>query len=228
MILIIGAMNEEVEALLEYVNDSETIDLGFIKYYVGKIHGENVAVALSGIGKVNAAFTTTYLSQALKPKLVINIGSAGGLQENQNIGDIVIASKIANHDIYIGDNSNIDLRFQVDIDNELIDIATKSLESLQIPYHIGLTVTGDQFVTLGSYALQNIQTYYPQAICSEMEAVAIAMVCYKLNIPSIILRGLSDITIKAGNEQTFEEYLVTASRKSALLTQEFIKNYIKK
>ncbi len=55
----------------------------------------------SGVGKVNAARTTQILIDKLNVKSVINVGSAGALNPILNIGDIVIAEKLIQHDFDI-------------------------------------------------------------------------------------------------------------------------------
>ncbi len=47
----------------------------------------------SGIGKVAAAIGTTLLLEHCQPDVVINTGSAGGLDPRLNVGDIVVSTE---------------------------------------------------------------------------------------------------------------------------------------
>lgn len=53
----------------------------------------------SGIGKVNAAMSTSILLVKYKPDYVINTGSAGGFHPQLNVGDIVISDEVRHHDV---------------------------------------------------------------------------------------------------------------------------------
>lgn len=53
----------------------------------------------SGIGKVNAAMSTTILIERYHPDLIINTGSAGGLNPELNVGDLVISDDVCHHDV---------------------------------------------------------------------------------------------------------------------------------
>lgn len=222
MILIIGAMHEEVVALTSKMSDVNASTVRDIAVTKGKLGGQDVVVALSGVGKVNAAFTTTALIDSVKPDVVINIGSAGGLLQGQSVGDIVVATNLQYHDLDIGPSTHSDPRFIFETTPELVSVALEVLEASKRPYHVGKIVTGDQFITKHQPQFKTIQTSFPQAICVEMEAAAIAAVCKRSNTPFIVLRSLSDITHAEGNEISFEEYLPVASENSANICLEFV------
>ena len=98
-IAIIGAMAQEVEILLSYMAEPKITEIAGCKIYEGKINNTNIALLQSGIGKTAAAIGTTLLIQLTKPDVVINTGSAGGLDRNLNVGDIVISSDVRHHDV---------------------------------------------------------------------------------------------------------------------------------
>ena len=50
----------------------------------------------SGVGKINAAFTTTQVIQDYKPDLIINFGTAGSLKDS--IGGLVEVNKVVQRD----------------------------------------------------------------------------------------------------------------------------------
>ena len=53
----------------------------------------------SGIGKVNVAISTTLLIEKFNPKLIINTGSAGALDESLSVGDMLISNDVVYHDV---------------------------------------------------------------------------------------------------------------------------------
>ena len=78
MIGIIGAMDEELDAILKEVTDLKEIKLKIRTFYKGYINNKEVVIVKAGIGKVNAAITTTLLIENFKVSSIINIGVAGG------------------------------------------------------------------------------------------------------------------------------------------------------
>ena len=65
---------------------------------------------------------------------------------------------------------------------------------------------------------------FPDALCSEMEAAAVANTCWRMNVPFVVIRSISDFPHTGENEMTFEEYLVYAARNSAIVTQALVKS----
>lgn len=222
MILIIGAMQEEVDALVKRMNNVKHETIQSIALVQGTLANKDVSVALSGVGKVNAAFVATTLIQDLKPEHVINIGSAGGLLDGQKVGDVVVAKTLQYHDLDIGPNTHTDPRFIFACSHDLVNHAITILKTHDIAYHQGLIVTGDQFITKHQPQFKTIQANFPQAICVEMEAAAIGAVCARTQTPFIVLRSLSDITYEDENQVSFEEYLHVASANSARICEYFV------
>lgn len=56
----------------------------------------------------------------------------------------------------------------------------------------------------------------------EMEAAAIAQVCYQFKVPFVIIRALSDIAGKK-SEVSFEKFLPIAAKNSSALIEEMLK-----
>ena len=101
MIAIIGAMKVEIDALLDRMSEVQACPVQKISFYTGKLAGEPVVVTQSGVGKTLAAMSTTLLLEHFDVDGVINIGTAGGLLENQEVLDVVISTRIAHHDVNV-------------------------------------------------------------------------------------------------------------------------------
>ena len=218
-IAIIGAMEEEVTLLRSKLNNLTTeIHAGF-EFYLGKIGQTEVALLRSGIGKVNAAISTTLLLELYQPDYVINTGSAGGFHTDLNVGDIVISSSVCHHDVdvtpfgyQLGQVPGSPACFMPD--KYLIQVAQQAIESLQEVVHMhGLIATGDRFMHQAEDVTQTRKNF-PDMIACEMEAAAVAQVCHSFSTPFVIIRSLSDIAGKE-NAITFEKYLEQAATHSA-------------
>ena len=70
-----------------------------MEFCEGTLHGKQVVVVRSGIGKVNAAVCTQILADDFQVEAVINTGIAGSLKAEINIGDIVLATDTLQHDM---------------------------------------------------------------------------------------------------------------------------------
>jgi len=71
---IIGAMQQEVAILKDALEQCQEVSKGGCTYYSGSIHGVDVVLLQSGIGKVAAAIGTTILLDEYQPDVVINTG----------------------------------------------------------------------------------------------------------------------------------------------------------
>ena len=151
-IAIIGAMEEEVTILRDKLENREQEVIAGSEFTKGKYNGVEVVLLKSGIGKVNAALSTTLLLDRYKPDYVINTGSAGGFHPSLNVGDVVISSEVRHNDVDVtvfgyeyGQVPGLPAAY---IPNEmLVDIAVKKAAEINgIQVVKGLIVTGDSFL----------------------------------------------------------------------------------
>ena len=226
MIGIIGAMEEEVQALLDKMTLQETMIKKDYKFYIGYIANKACVLVQGGIGKVNAAMSATLLFENYDIDALINIGTAGGLDINENVGDVVISTEVAYHDVDVtacnyqyGQMAGMPATFKAD--EKLIDLTQEILDKQENHVHLGLVVSGDTFVSQ-KYHVEHILTHFKEAKCADMEAAAIAQVSTIYKIPFIITRSLSDIFGKGNNDIQFDEYLKVASVASANMCEALI------
>lgn len=227
MIGIIGAMEEEVSALKDLM-DIDHIDekQGYI-YHVGKMADKGIVLVQGGIGKVNATISTTLLLTNYDIDFVINIGSAGGLKDYQEVGDVVISDRVVHHDVDVsafgrelGQVPGLPTYFKAD--NELLETVKEVLSKKSIQSYVGLIASGDQFVSKESQ-VNHILNNFSDAMCCEMEAASVAQVCHVFNKRFIITRSLSDVFNKGDSSIQFDEYLKKASINSAQMCLELVK-----
>jgi adenosylhomocysteine nucleosidase len=220
---IIGAMDEEVSILKAKLVNIKTTNIAGCEFYQGLLNGKEVIITKSGIGKVAAAVATTLLLERFQPDTIINTGSAGGYDTNLNVGDIVISTEVRFHDVdltafgyEIGQMAQLPPAFEAD--KQLIDVAQDAAQTIKDLNIIqGLICTGDIFMAdpeKAEIARQN----FPTMVACEMEAAAIAQVCYQFNVPFVIIRSLSDIAGKK-SELSFEQYLPIAAENASILVE---------
>lgn len=151
-----------------------------------------VSARLSGIGKVNAARTTTEMILQDHPDCIINSGVAGSFSPLVRVGDIVIGSSVAYHDVWCGDGN---ARGQVQGLPERFEADPRLLELASPLGHVGLIATGDEFVDTPE-ADARIAALYPEALAVDMESAAIAQVCYLYHMPFLSMRVISDVQVE--------------------------------
>ncbi len=217
MIAIIAAIQAEIDALLKLLKDDTKCTLDGISFWQGHIGEMAVVLMQSGVGKVNAAMSTTLLIKHYAPEVIVNIGTAGGLCEDEQIFDLVIADQVVQYDFdtsYVDGAEGIG-RF-VPCDKALCMYCEAVCKALKMNYHTGLIASGDQFVGRDSQ-LRALLQRFPKAKCAEMEAGAIAQVCAHFAIPFAMVRSLSDIAFQEKSNLSFWEYAEQASKRSAAI-----------
>jgi len=223
---MIAAMNEEVESIKKIMKDISIKTIYELQFIQGKINEKYVVLAKCGVGKVNAARTAQILLDNFDIEYVINVGTAGSLNENIEIGDIVIAEKLVQHDFDItaagrkkGYITGVGKYFYSD--KNLIEKAKNVIGEMNENFNafVGTIVTGDIFVQ--DIQVKNKIKSEFNADCAEMEGAAIAQVCMLDNIPFIVIRSISDKP-NGNNAVDFEKYLELACERYAKFIDFFI------
>lgn len=224
MIGIICAMEKETEAMFSHMENKQDKKLFHMNIHEGIISGKEVVIANSGVGKVNAAISTTLLLSHYDIDILINVGVAGGLLESQNPLDVIIAHRVIQHDF---DTSPIDgddgLGMVIDCDEQLAKKFKKYVDSTTVASWIGDVASGDSFVTLNNH-FERIRAYFPSCVCAEMEAGAIAQTAKSFAVPCLIIRTLSDVAPKEGSAMDFMTFVHKASATAAEISAGFLAN----
>ncbi|KPK36842.1 MAG: hypothetical protein AMJ65_15680 [Phycisphaerae bacterium SG8_4] len=240
---ILGAFEREVTLIEDRVNQRLDRKIEQIQFVSGKLNGQQVVVTWTGVGKVNAAMTTTLLIEHYKPKRIIFTGIAGGANPELEPGDIVIAEKTAHHDMGTvwpeglfcrGVRSRLDgfenpVFFRADPD--LIKLAEQaselaSFESIKTPEGErepkilrGVIVTGDSFIASSDKCAELRKKLQADAV--EMEGAAVAQICFQREIPCLVIRSISD-NADEGAVLEKQMFYIMAARNSASLVAEIV------
>jgi adenosylhomocysteine nucleosidase len=235
MIGIIGAMEEEVTLLRSFMEQTANVSVGKFDFISGKLEGKDAVLLRCGIGKVQAAAGCAILIDRFKPGLVFNTGSAGGIDKALTFGDVIIADGLVYHDVDVTDfkyaPGQIPGQPQIfQIPEEYIREAERAVDELKnekiLPESLnhvrGLIGSGDAFIC-DPDRIEKLKKTFPALKAVEMESAAIAHTCVLFNIPSLIIRSLSDI---AGVESpvTSDQFLPLAAKHSAEIVRRFIRN----
>lgn len=200
---IIGAMAVEVQALLAGMEGVSVEEVAGLAFHSGTLEGVPCVVAECGPGKVNAAVCAQIMVLRYSPRLVINVGIAGGVGKDVHIGDLVVAAACVQYDFdttamgdplgtlfirhYGGDNEDICL---LPCCEEAAGVLLKEAEAVYGGAHFGVICTGDVFVADPEKNRFLDEKFEARAV--EMEGGAIAQVCYMNQVPCAVLRAISD------------------------------------
>jgi len=225
-IAIIGAMEEEVALLREKIDNRVQETIAGCEFTSGQMNGAEVILLRSGIGKVNAAMSTTILLEKFQPDFVVNTGSAGGFNPELNVGDVVISTEARHHDVDVtafgyeyGQVPQLPAAFEAN--GDLVAIAEEAAKEItDIKVVKGLIATGDSFMN-DPKRVDAIRDKFTNLQALEMEAAAIAQVSYQFGTPFVIIRSLSDIAGKE-SDVSFEQFLEKAAVNSASLVMKIV------
>jgi len=215
-IAVLAAMEQELRLIEDRLHRPNSHEAGGRRFVSGTLAGVDVVTAISGYGKVGAAATVTTALDAFAPSHVVFGGVAGGVGEGVDIGDVVVANRLIQHDF---DASPIFDRFVVpslgvaevaadpDLTDSLLNAAGAYIggafreemarqgkppfEAGDTQVHVGLIASGDQFIDHVAQA-RALLSDLPHLLAVEMEGAAVAQVCAERGVPFAVFRSISD------------------------------------
>ncbi len=222
---IICSKKGEVLPILSFMTDVTTEEYAGMEFSTGKINGKDVVISRSGIGKVYAAICAQTMILKYHPENIINFGVAGGLADGLNIGDIVVATKVCQHD-YDTSPTGEPIGYIIGINTIYMDcnlsIAEKFLsaaKSLGLSAVSGVIATGDCFVAEKSKK-DWLKSEF-NAVACEMEGGAIGQVCLHNGVDFNIIRSVSDVGDDNASINYTEFFRQTAERGADVLKKMF-------
>jgi adenosylhomocysteine nucleosidase len=161
------------------------------EWFPNNIAGKKVIFFHGGWGKIDAAGSAQYVINEFNPKLLINLGTAGGFPGKVQKGDIILVNKTITYDIYekMGDSEEA-----IDYYSSLLSVPQLNLPSNDIK--ISSIVSADQDLAPGNI---NILHNKYGAFAGDWESSAIAHIAKKNNVKCYILRGITDIVYQSGS-----------------------------
>ena len=220
MIGIIVAEEKELNAVKNIMKDIEEINMYEKTFYKGTIENKNIVVVKSNVGKVNSSRVCQILIDKFKPALVINIGTAGSVNNKLDIGDVVVADKLVQYDFDVtpfgrklGEIENIGE--YIEVDKNLLNLFNNT------NVIIGTIATGDKFI-VNPEEKNNIKNIF-NALCIEMEGASIAQVCFLDKVPFLVIRSITDKPDES-SKIDFDTFLESSSIKAANILKEILKN----
>jgi len=209
---IICAGDREVAPFLPMISECKISEKAMLKFYEGQINGVEIVALFCGVCKVNAAIATQILIDTFAVNIVINAGTAGGMDKKLNIFDTVISTEVAYHDVAPGILTEFHPWMETvyfRADPTLLNLSRQAVDKMNIEYEVywGRMVTGEAFIADEGREKINEQ-FSPLSV--DMESASIAHVCHVNKIPFISIRSITDTATHSGTGH-FEENCQKAS-----------------
>lgn len=212
--LILSAFIDEQAYLRDRLVDVLDSSVGKIRAHYGMLADKYCCFALTGMGTINAAAVTAALIQALSPKQVIFYGCSGAIRDDLKAGDIILGDQAFDIDVLGHHEVFSNTPFEHALINphkealtpEIFQCDSKLLKHAQaIASANNIAVKTDMLASMNAFpiAMQHFDTLKQKKIpCVDMESVSIYQVCWLYDVPSLVVRVISNGIDDDGNEDT--------------------------
>ena len=196
-VVVVVSADTEWRVLQEILTDVELkpSPLGqWFEYEITvKDEPETVTFLHGGWGKIAAAASAQYAIDRWSPRLLVNIGTCGGLEGEIDRDVIVLVEKTIVYDIVelMGDTDEAIDHFSTEIDLDWLG------DDYPIEVNRGLLVSGDR--DLLADEVQDLRERFG-AKAGDWESGAIAWVSARNGTRCLILRGVTDLVGSSGGE----------------------------
>lgn len=230
VILIQGAVDIEVEYIINLLKEKKFTQIAGYEFYEGIINNIKIIVSKTLVGPINATMATSIGIIKFNPDIVINQGIAGAHREDLHIGDIVIGEECCNINAYKmpikskGEGSN---PFEWKLNKRAKDIQYANLKLVDIVEKNLISTTNKKIYKgiLGSGDVHNrefdrivwINNTFNN-LCEDKESIGTYSVCNKFKVPCIGIRIISN------NDLLLEEL----DKKQAIGLQQILINILNK
>lgn len=244
---IIAALPEEVRHLGEALEIDDKIVRGNFAFRLGRLDRVPVVLVEAGIGKVNTSLVATLLLDHFACRAILLTGVAGGLDPKLQVGDVVVAERLVQHDYGAIVNGNLKPfrpgvpplgeardRVAFELDAGLVRTLRQALAGLALPelpaavtggparkpvIGFGTILSGDQFINCETTRQRLHAAYKAHAV--EMEGAALAQVAEQFRASCVVVRCLSDL---AGRDShlDFAAFLPHAAEMAAQVLRRLV------
>ncbi len=178
-----------------------------------------IALVTTGVGTAAASAVLSWAVGEFAPRLIVNVGSCGGLADDITVGTVAIGTSysysIAEATAFgyeTGQVPGAPARFGGEECEQRAARTLEAVEAAGLSARSGLMLSGDAFVTAD--IAEGVRAKFPGAITADMESCAFAHVAHLFQVPFLALRAVSDLCSPRANEE-FHIGLEVAAEASA-------------
>jgi adenosylhomocysteine nucleosidase len=161
--------------------------------FVIDVGGEPILMFHGGWGKISAAASTEYAIATWQPRVLINLGTCGGIAGRVDTGDKLLVTRTLAYDIQeaIAAPDEAIREYTTDVDTAWLG------DDFPVVAQRSLLVSADR--DLAPADVPGLVTRYG-AVAADWESAAIAHVARRRGTPLLILRAVSDLVDAARGE----------------------------
>lgn len=160
--------------------------------FTGSYKGERISVQGSGMGVPSIGIYSYELFSEYDVESIIRVGTAGGISDDVNIRDIVIAQAACTNSSY-ADQYRLPGTYAPIADFSLLKKAAETAEKMGLKYEVGNVFTSDMFYddanSLADWKKMNV-------LAIEMETAALYMNAARLHKKALTICTISDCPFK--------------------------------
>lgn len=190
---VLISANSEWQIALDILQPSQTYPSPVGEWFVGDVENHPVVFFHSGWGKTRSAAATQFIIDHWQPKLVINLGTCGGLEGHAVLGETLLVTQTVMYDIFerMSDSQPAINYYRAELDMDWL--------GTDLPKNTRRTAlaSADQDIDYQNFRLLTEDFGVPAA---DWESAAIAWVLQVNKVKGLILRGVSDIISPTGSE----------------------------
>lgn len=207
-IVVTASTPMELSLLVAGTSASPVDGIGNRQLFRGEIGGREVVLAVTGIGKVNAAITGTLLLERFRPSLLINTGCGGAFSgSGLAVGNLAVATAETFADegvltpdgwkgleligIPICHGNDGPLYNRIPLDSGLASSASQLAASLGFKTGLGPFLTVSTCSGTTSQGDELLRRF--PGICENMEGAALAQLAVMYRTPLLEIRGISNL-----------------------------------
>ena len=193
--------------------------------FTGKYKNIPVSIQATGMGIPSFSIYVNELINFYGAKKLIRVGTCGGMNENLNLRDVVMAQSVSTDSSIVKQTFGGAINFSLSADFDLLSQAVENAKKLKIPVKVGNIFCTDNFYNDyndidGVFSTKNstlTEKMIKHGILAvEMESAALYLLANAANIPALAIFTVSDHIIKkqyttsAEREKDFNEMIKIA------------------
>ncbi len=208
-IVITAATHCELSLMLKCLGGRTVETAGGFPVWGSDIPSGRIVVAVTGMGKINAAAATAVLCERFSPKMIINTGCAGAFPGGGlTVGDLALATMEVTADegvltptgwlSYQGIGVAAVERMGLRYFNEFPLSPAPAERAVCLAAERGIALTRGKFLTVSTCSGtaergRELYTQFGAPLCENMEGAAVAQVALRYGVESLELRGISNL-----------------------------------
>jgi adenosylhomocysteine nucleosidase len=210
-IAVVISANGEWKPVKEALAPTRVERSPYGEFFTHTIAGEPVLFVHGGWGKIDAAASAEYVIGHWRPRLLINLGTCGGIEGRMQRLERLLVTRTVVYDIHeaMGDSAEAIADYSTDIDLAWLD------DRFPLRHRRAPMYSADRDLIASDLAA--LTRRFPEAIAADWESASIARVAARRGTRVLILRAASDLVSEkhgeaAGNLTLFQNNAATVMR----------------